>query len=193
MSSPKSTDADHVRQTLMKLSVAVRETTPAGAKQVSHAPNLLARPVYGGCRVCGLPGHQSADIQHPAACRVALLSLIGFWEVVADHVSFLYQYSERFQKAIQANEPTYAMRFDNPPLKGGDMEAVLVDRVRVTAAHFHDLDGPTLRPSLDLGHERLDQLGTAVLVHEAKVGTAHERSSSWTTDSNACQVVACAS
>ena len=129
MSSPKSTDADHVRQTLMKLSVAVRETTPAGAKQVSHAPNLLARPVYGGCRVCGLPGHQSADVQHPAACRVALLSLIGFWEVVADHVSFLYQYSERFQKAIQANEPTYAMRFDNPPLKGGDMEAVLVDRL----------------------------------------------------------------
>ena len=115
----------------MKLSVAVRETTPAGAKQVSHAPNLLARPVYCGCRVCGLPGHQSADIQHPAACRVALLSLIGFWEVVADHVSFLYQYSERFQKAIQANEPTYAMRFDNPPLKGGDMEAVLVDRHRV--------------------------------------------------------------
>ncbi|CAN9132388.1 unnamed protein product [Alternaria alternata] len=129
MSSPTSTDADHVRQTLMKLSVAVRKMTPAGAKQVSHAPNLLARPVYGGCRVCGLPGHQSADVQHPAACRVALLSLIGFWEVVADHVSFLYQYSERFQKAIQANEPTYAMRFDNRPLKGGDMEAVLVDRL----------------------------------------------------------------
>jgi CCR4-NOT transcription complex subunit 2 len=127
-----STDADHVRQTLMKLSVAVREMTPPGTKQVSYSLdrfNLLVRPVYGGCRICGLPGHQSLDIQHPAACRVALLSLIGFWKDIVDHVSFLYQYSERFQKAIQANEPTYAMRLDNRPLKGGDMEVVLVDRL----------------------------------------------------------------
>jgi hypothetical protein len=132
MSSPTPTDADHVRQTLVKLSVAVRELTPSGAKQVPHSPdrfNLLARPVHGGCRVCGLPGHQSTDVSHAAACRVALLSLIGFWEDVADHVAFLYQHSERFQKAIQANEPTYLMRLDNRPLKGGDMEVVLVDRL----------------------------------------------------------------
>ncbi|KAL1800042.1 hypothetical protein ACET3X_000384 [Alternaria dauci] len=129
MSSPTSIDADHVRQTLMKLSVAVREMTPAGAKQVSQARNLLARPVYNGCRVCGLPGHQSTDIQHSAACRVALHSLIDFWDDVADHVSFLYQYSDRFRNAIQANDPNYAMRLDGRPLKGGDMEVVLVDRL----------------------------------------------------------------
>ncbi|CAG5149382.1 uncharacterized protein ALTATR162_LOCUS2356 [Alternaria atra] len=108
----------------MKLSVAVREMTPSGAKQVLHTPNrsnLLARPAYGGCRLCGLPGHHSTNISHPAAYRVALFSLIGFWEDIADHVSSLYQYSERFQKAIQTNEPTYAMRLDNRPLKGGDM------------------------------------------------------------------------
>ncbi|KAH6872540.1 hypothetical protein BKA58DRAFT_400762 [Alternaria rosae] len=131
MSSPGSNDAEHVRQTLTKLSVAVRELTPAGAKQVPQSPdrfNLLARPTHGGCRICGLPGHQSTDVHHSAACRVALLSLIGFWEDIADHVAFLYQYSERFQKAIQANEPTYVMRLDNRPLKGGDMEVVLVDR-----------------------------------------------------------------
>ncbi|KAI4616253.1 uncharacterized protein J4E88_005483 [Alternaria novae-zelandiae] len=132
MSSPTSNDADYVRETLTKLSVAVRELTPAGTKQVPQNPdrfNLLARPTYGGCRVCGLPGHQSIDVHHSAACRVALLSLIGFWEDIADHVAFLYQHSERFQKAIQENEPTYVMRLDNRPLKGGDMEVVLVDRL----------------------------------------------------------------
>jgi CCR4-NOT transcription complex subunit 2 len=107
MFSSTSTDTDHVRQALMKLSVAVREMTPSGAKQVSHTPdrsNLLARPAYGSCRLCGLPGHHSTNISHPAACRVALVSLIGFWEA-------------------------YAMRLDNRPLKGGDMEVVLIDRL----------------------------------------------------------------
>jgi hypothetical protein len=121
----------------MKLSVAVREMTPSGAKQVLHTPNrsnLLARPAYGGCRLCGLPGHHSTNISHPAAYRVALFSLIGFWEDIADHVSSLYQYSERFQKAIQTNEPTYAMRLDNRPLKGGDMGVVLVDRLTETSS-----------------------------------------------------------
>jgi CCR4-NOT transcription complex subunit 2 len=130
----------------MKLSVAVREMAPAGAKQVPPTPdrfNLLARPVYGGCRICGLPGHQSANIQHSAACRVSLLSLIGFWEDIADHVFFLYKYSERFQKAVQAMEPTYGMRLDHRPLTGGDIEVVLVDRLTGNfvklLAHIRDI------------------------------------------------------
>ncbi|KAF1843552.1 uncharacterized protein K460DRAFT_288673 [Cucurbitaria berberidis CBS 394.84] len=125
-------DADRVRQALTVLSAAVREMTPTGAKPVPTNPhrfNLLARHLNAGCRICSLPGHQSDNIKKAATCRTALLSLIGFWEDIAADVSFLYQQSERFQKAIVANRPTYEMRLDNGPLTGGDLEVVLVDRL----------------------------------------------------------------
>jgi CCR4-NOT transcription complex subunit 2 len=133
MSSPTiENHADRVRQSLVVLSSVVREMTPAGAKPIPASParcNLLARPVNNGCRVCGIPGHLSVNIQASSACRTALLSLIGFWEDVTIHVSLLYQHSERFQKAIVANRPTYDMRLDAGGLKGGDLEDVLVERL----------------------------------------------------------------
>jgi hypothetical protein len=133
MSSPASTsDADQVRQSLLFLSAVVREMTPAGAKAIPSNParfNLLARPVTNGCRICGFPGHSSTNIKASTACRVAILSLIGFWEDVAAHVSFVYRSSDRFQKAIVANKPTYEMRLDDGGLKGGDLEDVLVERL----------------------------------------------------------------
>jgi CCR4-NOT transcription complex subunit 2 len=106
--------------------------TPAGAKAIPSNPvrfNLLARPVTNGCRICGFPGHSSANVKASTACRVAILSLIGFWEDVAAHVSFLYRSSDRFQKAIVANKPKYEMRLDDGGLKGGDLEDVLVERL----------------------------------------------------------------
>jgi CCR4-NOT transcription complex subunit 2 len=121
-----------VRQSLVILSTVVREMTPAGAKPVPTNPsrfNLLARPINNGCRVCGIPGHSSNSIQASGTCRTALLSLIGFWEDVSVHISALYQHSERFQKAIVANNPTYDMRLDGGGLKGGDLEDVLVERL----------------------------------------------------------------
>ena len=132
MSSPTNGNADLVRQTLIVLSAAVREMTPTGAKLIPTHPdrfNLLARPSHAGCRICGLPGHQSDSIKKASLCRTAILSVIGFWEDLVPHISFLYQHSERFQKAIVANQPTYEMRLDDGPLKGGDLEAVLVDRL----------------------------------------------------------------
>lgn len=125
-------NADGVRQSLTTLSAAVREMTPAGAKAIPANPtrfNLLARPTNDGCRICGLPGHSSYNIKASTPCRIALLSLIGFWEDVAAHVSSLYQHSERFQKSIVINEPTYDMRFDVGGLKGCDLEDVLVERL----------------------------------------------------------------
>jgi len=81
------------------------------------------------CHVCALPGHSSPNIKSTAGCRVALLSLIGFWEDAAAHISTLYGTSERFKAAVVANEPTYEMRLDNGGLKGGDIEKVLVERL----------------------------------------------------------------
>jgi hypothetical protein len=52
---------------------------------------------------------------------------MGFWEDVAIYVSFFNEHSDRFQKAVQNNKPTYEMRLDNGPLSRGDMEVVLVD------------------------------------------------------------------
>lgn len=133
MSSPMPEDTtDAVRQSLTVLSELVRQMTPAGAKPVPTTPsnfNLLARPVHNGCRICSLPGHSSANIKSSAACRIALLSLIGFWENVVPHISLLYKHSERFQKAIIASEPTYDMRLDDGGLKGGATEDVLVERL----------------------------------------------------------------
>jgi hypothetical protein len=133
MSSPMAENpTDPVRQSLNILSTVVRQMTPTGAKPIPANPsrfNLLARPVHNGCRICGLPGHESANIKASKACRIALLSLIGFWEDVMAHISSLYQHSERFQKAIVANVPTYEMRLDAGGLKGGDMEDVLVERL----------------------------------------------------------------
>jgi CCR4-NOT transcription complex subunit 2 len=133
MSSPTTgTHADCVRQSLVILSTVVREMTPAGAKPIPMNPlriNLLARPVNNGCRVCGIPGHSSTNIQASSACRTALQSVIGFWEDTTVHISSLYQHSERFQKAIVANKPTYEMRLDGGGLKGGDLEDVLVERL----------------------------------------------------------------
>ncbi|CAO2652970.1 Nn.00g023810.m01.CDS01 [Neocucurbitaria sp. VM-36] len=132
MSFTTNDDADSVRQNLVALSAAVREMIPAGAKPMPTVPerfNLLARPSHAGCRICGLPGHQSNNINKATACRTAMLSLIGFWEDIATHVSFLYQHAERFRQAIVANRPTYEMRLDDGPVKGGDLEVVLVDRL----------------------------------------------------------------
>ncbi|KAF1946843.1 hypothetical protein EJ02DRAFT_393229 [Clathrospora elynae] len=136
MSSPESdNDADRIRQSLMTLSAAVREMTPIGAKPIPATPdrfNFLARPSSSSCcRICALPGHQSPNITKAAFCRLALLSLVGFWEDIAAHVSFLYEHSERFQKAVQKNEPTYEMRLHDsgPPLKGGGIEEVLTERL----------------------------------------------------------------
>ena len=105
--------ADQVHEALMTLSKAVREMTPLGTKPIPANPacfNLLARPVHNGCRICGLPGHASTNINNVAACRTTLPPLIGFWEDMASSISFAYEYSERFQKAVQANKPTYDMR-----------------------------------------------------------------------------------
>jgi CCR4-NOT transcription complex subunit 2 len=117
--------------------------TPAGAKPVSSTPsrfNLLARPNFNSCRVCGLPGHSSPNINILSACRTALLSIVGFWEDMLAHVSFLYQHSDRFKKAVVTNEPTYEMRLDDGDLKGGDLENVLVERLTRSwlkfASHF---------------------------------------------------------
>jgi CCR4-NOT transcription complex subunit 2 len=122
MSSPTNdTHADRVRQSLVILSTVVREMTPAGAKPIPTNPSR--------CRVCGIPGHSSTNIQASGACRTALLSIIGFWEDITIHISSLYQHSERFQKAIVANKPTYEMRLDGGGLKGGDLEDVLVERL----------------------------------------------------------------
>ncbi|KAF2026332.1 hypothetical protein EK21DRAFT_74384 [Setomelanomma holmii] len=133
MSSPNSnSDTNQVRQSLVYISSTVREMTPAGAKPMPSNPtrfNLLARPVKNGCHVCGLPGHSSPNITASTACRTALVSLIGFWEDIATHVSFLYQNHERFRKAIVDNKPTYEMRLDAGGLNGGDLEVVLVERL----------------------------------------------------------------
>ncbi|KAF1913246.1 hypothetical protein BDU57DRAFT_349086 [Ampelomyces quisqualis] len=141
MSSPTNEPkADPVRQSLTVLSAVVREMTPAGAKPIPAQPtcfNLLARPITNGCRICGIPGHSSANTKSSSACRAALLSLTSFWEDVGNHVALLYQHSERFQKAICANEPTYEMRLDAGGLKGGDLEAVLVERLTRGWMKFH--------------------------------------------------------
>lgn len=141
MSSPTNEpQTDSVRQSLTALSAVAREMTPAGAKPIPAQPNrfnLLARPITKGCRICGIPGHSSANTNCSSACRTALLSLIGFWEDVGDHVALLYRDSERFQKAICANEPTYEMRLDAGGLKGGDLEDVLVERLTRGWMKFH--------------------------------------------------------
>jgi CCR4-NOT transcription complex subunit 2 len=133
MSSPMAENpTDPVRRSFDILSTVVRQMTPAGAKPIPANPtrfNLLARPVHNGCRICGLPGHSSGNINASSACRIALLSLIGFWEDVAVHISLLYQRSERFQKAIVANVPTWEMRLDDGGLKGSDLQDVLVERL----------------------------------------------------------------
>jgi CCR4-NOT transcription complex subunit 2 len=132
MSSSAPDDADIVRQSLTILSAVVREMTPAGAKAIpakASCFNFLARPTNSGCRICGLPGHSSNNVQASTECRTALLSLIGFWEDVAVHVSSLYKHSERFQKAIIANKPTYEMRLDAGGLKGGGLEDALIERL----------------------------------------------------------------
>ncbi|KAJ4363175.1 transcriptional regulator [Neocucurbitaria cava] len=117
---------------LETLSAAVREMTPYGALPVPAVPrcfNLLARPVHGGCRICGLPGHHSNNINNAVACHTAIVSLIGFWEDITNPVSFLYRHSGRFKQAIEENEPTYEMRNNDGPVKGGDIEVVLVDHL----------------------------------------------------------------
>jgi len=129
---PDHDAADRVRQSLTFLSGVIREMNPAGHKAIPANPdrfNLLARSTFVGCRICQLPGHSSANINNSAACRAALLSLIGFWEDVAAHLSFLFQNCERFTKAVQENKPTYEMRLDVGGLKGGDLEDVLVERL----------------------------------------------------------------
>jgi hypothetical protein len=160
--------ADQVRQSLTTLSQAVREMTPSGAKPTSANPdrfNFLARPVHNGCRVCGLPGHASTNINKAELCRTALLSLITFWEDIAEHISFLYQHSERFQKAIVANAPTYAMRLDNGPVRGGDMEIVLVDGLTKNfLKSLTHVRGVRAKVNVVLGEEvaRLDGVGERV-------------------------------
>lgn len=132
MSSSSNGSADQVRQNLETLSAAVREMTPYGALPVPAVPqrfNLLARPVLDGCRICGLPGHHSDKNSNASACRIAIISLIGFWNDVTNPVSFLYRYSGRFKQAIAENEPTYEMRNNDGPVKGGDIEVVLVDHL----------------------------------------------------------------
>ena len=125
-------DVKSSRSSLMALSVVVREMSPTGGKAIPANPhhfNLLARPSYNNCRICGLPGHHSANIQQAVACKTAFVSLIQFWEDVASHISYLYEHSDRFQRAVKANEPTYEMRLEDGGLKGGDLENVLVERL----------------------------------------------------------------
>ncbi|KAH8729100.1 hypothetical protein GQ44DRAFT_823827 [Phaeosphaeriaceae sp. PMI808] len=132
MSSSTQDSTNLIRQSLSVLAAAVREMTPAGARSIPPFPttfNLLARPVTMTCRICNLPGHASPNIRTAASCRVALLALISFWESLAPHIALLYSASVRFQRAIQASVPTYAMRLDEGGLKGGLLEDVLVERV----------------------------------------------------------------
>lgn len=167
MSSPANDNADRVRKALVVLSAAVREMTPTGAKPVPTHPdrfNLLARPSHSACRICALPGHHADNIKNAALCRDAILSLIGFWEDINPHISFLYQHSERFQKAVVTNQPTYAMRLDDGPVQGGDLEGVLVDRLTRNwlkfQAHFARIRAKAnvLLDAEELGrHERVGQ------------------------------------
>jgi CCR4-NOT transcription complex subunit 2 len=131
MNSPIE-DVDSIRSSLKALSVVVREMTPTGGKAIPANPhhfNLLARPSYNNCRICGLSGHHSTNIQLAFACKTAFISLIQFWEDVASHIAYLYEHSNRFQNAVKANEPTYEMRLDDGGLKGGELENVLVERL----------------------------------------------------------------
>ena len=57
---------------------------------------------------------------------MAIMSTVNFWEDMADHISHLYQESERFQKAIVNSKATYEMRLDGSPKIGGSMEEVIV-------------------------------------------------------------------
>ncbi|KAF2877522.1 hypothetical protein BDV95DRAFT_601905 [Massariosphaeria phaeospora] len=123
---------EEIRVGLTALSNLVREMIPSGAKPIPANPdrfNLLARPGYKTCRVCGLPGHECHRVDKAVACRVAMLSLIGFWEDVAAQLAFLYSKSRRFQEAVCANVATYEMRVDGTPLKSGAMEVVVLDRL----------------------------------------------------------------
>jgi hypothetical protein len=114
------------------LSNAVRELTPVGYKPIPPNPvrmNLLARSHTFRCRICNYPGHQCDNIANSTACRTAITSTIGFWEDMAVHISNLYSTHDAFNFAIRANEPTYAMRLDNSPLKGIKFEDIFVDRL----------------------------------------------------------------
>ncbi|PVH98950.1 hypothetical protein DM02DRAFT_595203 [Periconia macrospinosa] len=120
------------RRALMALSEAVREMTPLGAKQIPAAPsrfNMLARTYNNACRICNLPGHQSANVKNAAACRDAVLSLFRFWEDQAQNIEFLYTTSHRFHDAVNKVNATYDMRLDNHTQVAGSMEEVVVDRM----------------------------------------------------------------
>lgn len=120
------------RRALMALSEVVREMTPLGAKQIPAAPrrfNMLARTYNNCCRICNLPGHQSANVKNSAACRTAVLSLFRFWEDQGRNIQYLYATSHRFNDAVNKSHPTYDMRLDNHTQVGGSMEEVVVDRM----------------------------------------------------------------
>jgi CCR4-NOT transcription complex subunit 2 len=108
--------------------------TPVGGLPIPSVPdtfNLLARPykTEPTCRICGFPGHQSASIHEPQACRTAILMTLSFWEEMAPHISNLYAQHQAFRSAINKNAPTYAMRLDDCPLKGTGFEEIVVDRL----------------------------------------------------------------
>jgi hypothetical protein len=128
--SPSSMNgAEQSRLRLMALSNAVREMVPAGTRSIPTKPerfNLLARPWKDTCRFCNLPGHYSTSTEKASACRTAIMSTISFWEDMADHISHLYQESERFQKAIANSKATYEMRLDGSPKISGSLEEVIV-------------------------------------------------------------------
>lgn len=132
MSSLQPLDEDGVRCTLKTLLDVTREMTWAGGKTIPATPvrfNLLARPQSSTCRVCGLAGHQSQSVNKAEACRVALLSLINFWEDQAQNLKPLYHSSLRFSMALANNKPIYEMRLDDTPPIAGDVEIVIVDRL----------------------------------------------------------------
>jgi hypothetical protein len=128
--SPSSmSGAEESRLRLMALSNAVREMVPAGTRSIPTNPehfNLLARPWKDTCRFCNLPGHHSTSTEKASACRTAIMSTVSFWEDMFNHISHLYQESERFQKAIAGSKATYEMRLDESPKISGSMEEVIV-------------------------------------------------------------------
>ncbi|KAF2705675.1 hypothetical protein K504DRAFT_484505 [Pleomassaria siparia CBS 279.74] len=125
----QSPSSDEIRSELMALAVVVREMNPHGTRPIPTNPdrfNLLARSWKNTCRMCNLPGHTSSSVEKADACRVAIMSTVGFWEDVADHISHLYRESERFHNAISEMMATYEMRLDSSPKISGSTEEVIV-------------------------------------------------------------------
>ena len=132
--SASSNNQEQLRVSMEALQAACRDMTPVGAKAIPPSPvrfNLLAQPLRSTptCRICKYPGHQTNDLNNANACRIAVMSTVGFWEDIAVHVAFLCGAHEDFATAIKAIEPTYEMRLDDSPLKGKSFVEIFVNRL----------------------------------------------------------------